>query len=264
MRRTITIVLAAGLALSMTACEALDRVLQVNIFEPFAAMSAEDISAASADELLTMSGSDAFYEALAEDPTAEAAVLATLEDSIADASPASPEFQEVTILMANIVLETSPAADFVGNIASVITTVMDTPPEGEDVDIEGIVEGLLPPEVYGADGALDETAFVEMIDALIAADLYFQQLGTAIGTDGYAEGADLSPGDVAQQALVAAIISSVVPPAGYVGTEGQYLFDLLNDDTTPPPDDFTLPDMESGYLYNILFAANIDLSGAAE
>lgn len=263
MRRTITIVLAAGLALTMTACEALDSVLQVNIFEPFAAMSAADISSASTDELLTMSGSGAFYDALAEDPAAKTTVIATLEATQAAAAPDSPEFQEVTVLLASIVLETTPAADFVGNIASVITEVMATPAEGEELDIEAIVQSLLPPEVY-VDGTLNEEAFIEMLDALADADLYFQQLGLAIGTDGYADGAEVSAGDVAQQALVAAMVASVEPPVGFVGTQGEYLFALMTDETTPPPTDFTMPDMESGYLYNLLLAANLDLSGVAE
>lgn len=262
MKRTMTIVLAAGLALSMTACEALDRVLQVNIFESFSALNSADIAAASADELLTMSGSDAFYESLAEDPEAEAQVLATLDAAKEDLAADSPEFQEITVLQASIVLETTPAADFVGNVAGALTTVME---ESEDVDIEGLVEDLLPADVYGADGALDEEVFIEMIDALVAADLYFQQLGGAIGEGGYADGADVSAGDIAQQALVSAIVANIDPPAGY-DTTGEYLYALLTDTSgsVAEPTDYAMPDMESGYLYNLLLAANIDLSGAAE
>lgn len=266
MRRTITIVLAAGLALTMTACEALDSVLQVNIFEPFAAMSAADISAASTDELLTMSGSSAFYEALAEDPTAKDTVLQTLETTKADLASSTPDFQEITALQAAIVLETTPAADFVGNIASVMTSLL-SDSEETDTEEEGYVEnlitGLLPAEVYNDDESIDETAFVAMIDALVDANIYFQQLGLAIGEDGYADGAEVSAGDVAQQALVAAVVAAIETPAGYE-SQGEYLYALLTVESTPEPEAFELPDMESGYLYNLLLAANIDLSGAAE
>ena len=78
--------------------------------------------------------------------------------------------------------------------------------------------------VISADGEIDEIAFVAMIDALVAANDYYVKLGDAIGTDGYAEDADISAGDVAQAAIVSAVIASIAsnPPAGY--SSGEYLY----------------------------------------
>ncbi|HRW25452.1 MAG TPA: hypothetical protein P5298_13670, partial [Spirochaetia bacterium] len=68
MKRTIMIVLAIAVALSMTACSALDALLSVNVFAPFAGVSAGAIEKATPDELVEMSGSESFYETLADDP----------------------------------------------------------------------------------------------------------------------------------------------------------------------------------------------------
>ena len=100
MKRTTTIVLAVFIALSMTACDALDAILQVNVFAPFAAVSANEITTATSDELLVLSGSDSFYATLAGDDEAKAAVLVRIDAAIADPATPPADKQELIVLAA--------------------------------------------------------------------------------------------------------------------------------------------------------------------
>ncbi len=257
MKRTIMIVLAIAVALSMTACSALDALLSVNVFAPFAGVSSGAIEKATPDELITMSGSESFYETLAAKPELKETVLKTIDEAMAEAPASSATYQELAVLGANIELQTSPAGDLINNIGGLFGSLASGDGgEGEDVDFADMIAGLIPPEVKNADGSLDKEAFVAMIDALVAADAYYERLGAAIGTDGYAAGAAISAGDVAQAALVSAIIAAIPTPVGY--TTGQYLYDLQNDvPGTPEMAEFSMPDMTTGSLYNILAAAGL-------
>jgi len=95
---------------------------------------------------------------------------------------------------------------------------------------------------------------------LLDADAYYRNLGTSIDTLGAVEAID---GDVAQSALIAAFIDQVSQstlPVGYTDT-GDYLYDLLTSPTPPAePTGFVMPDMESGYLGNLLAAAGLSFS----
>jgi hypothetical protein len=128
-------------------------------------------------------------------------------------------------------------------------------------DIRALIDSIAPDSLYADDGNVDQAAFIEMIDALLAADAYYQELGTAIGAGGYAADADVSAGDVAQSALIGAVIYAVSQslPGPYIDT-GTYLYDLLTDPDTAEPSGFTMPDMESGYLGNLLAAAGLTFS----
>jgi hypothetical protein len=131
-------------------------------------------------------------------------------------------------------------------------------------DIRALIDSIAPDSLYADDGSVDQAAFSEMIDALLAADAYYQALGTAIGTEGYADDADVSAGDVAQSALIAAVIKevSLSLPFGYSDT-GTYLYDLLTVPMTPEPTAaFEMPLMTpgSGYLSNLLAAAGLTFS----
>ncbi|HPG85750.1 MAG TPA: hypothetical protein PLQ29_03535 [Spirochaetales bacterium] len=246
MKRTIMIVLAIAVALSMTACSALDALLSVNVFAPFAGVSSGAIEKATPDELITMSGSESFYETLAAKPELKETILKTIDKAMAEAPASSATYQELAVLGANIELQTSPAGDLINNIGGLFGSLASGDGgEGEDVDFGDMIAGLIPPEVKNADGSLDKEAFVAMIDALVAADAYYERLGAAI-----------SAGDVAQAALVSAIIAAIPTPVGY--TTGQYLYDLQNDvPGTPEMAEFSMPDMTTGSLYNILAAAGL-------
>jgi len=257
MKRTTMIVLAVATALSMTACDALDAILQVNIFSPFAAVSVSEIKSADAATLIELAGSDSFFETLADDPDTKLDVLATIDEAMAATPTSSSTYQELAVLAAAIELQTTPAGELVNNISEIFTDLA----EGTvGDDIGAIITGIMPDSVLGADGVLgaeDKTAFVAMIDALEAANDYYMLLGAAI-PDGYADGTDVSAGDVAQSALVSAIVGGIEVPVAFTGTTGEYLYSLLTDPDNTPETTFVMPAMDSGPLGNILLAADLN------
>ncbi len=256
MKRTASIVLAASIALSMTACDALDAILNVNLFSAMAAVDENDIADADAGTLVELSASPSFYDALSGSPSTKASALATIDAALPGAAPADK--QELLALAANIELQTTPAGDLINNIGSLMSDLIEGT-EPDEAEIEGLIRGILPASVLGSGGVIDEAAFLSMIAGLEAANARYDDLGTAIGTGGYADGADVVAGDIAQSALVAAMIASVEIPAAYVASSniGDYLFDLLTDGLTPDPTAYTFPDTASGPLGNILSAAGI-------
>jgi len=261
MRRTVTILFALTMAMLFMACPGLDRVLEVNMYEPFAGVSDAAIKDADSGELLEMSASDSFYESLAEDPAAETAALATIDAAMEDAEGA--EYEDLAALGAMILLETSPAGELMENIALALPTLA----SGEaETDVDDILDLMLPDSVYDSDGELDEEAFTEMIDAMVAANEYYELLGTEIGEEGYASD-EISAGDIATAALVSAIVANVEPPVGM--STGDFLLLVLDPDTDPEDPlleegSFEMPDMESGYLYNLLAAGGISFGGAPD
>jgi hypothetical protein len=255
MKRTITIALAAAVALSMTACSALDAILQVNILKGIAALKADDIADADADTLLQMSNSGSFYDALADDPAVKAEVLDTLDAGIVGDADTADE-QELAILAADILLRTTAAGDLVNKVAAIAADLFQ---ETIDTNLQELIVTIVPASLLTEDGSVKEGAFLEMVDALLDADAYYQKLGNGIPTGVYAPDADISAsdaGNIAQSALIAAVVAAVVPTGGL--TTGEYLFSLL---TSPNPevDTFVLPNMESGYLGNLLKAAGLTI-----
>jgi hypothetical protein len=255
MKRTMMIVLAAAVALSMTACSALDAILQVNVLKGLAALKADDIAEADADTLLEMSNSTSFYVALAGNPAVKADVLVTINAEIGGSIDSAKD-QELAVLAADILLRTTAAGELVNNVAAIASDLMQ---DGAIADFQALIDTIAPASLYAADGSVDQVAFSAMIDALLAADAYYQALGNAIGAGGdYAAGTDVSKGDVAQSALIAAVIFEVSEslPGTYTDT-GEYLYDLLTGATALEPTTFTMPIMNSGYLGNLLAAAGL-------
>lgn len=260
MKRTATIILALAIALSMTACEALDAILNVNLFSAMAAVDEKDIADADAGTLVELSVSPSFYDTLEGDAALKADVILTIDAALPGAAPADE--QELLVLAANIELQTTPAGDLINNIGSLMSDLIKNT-EPDAAAIEGLVRDILPDSVLGAGGAIDEAAFLAMIAGLEAANARYVDLGSnAIPTGVYASGVDLVPGDIAQSALVTAVITAIEIPGTYslanpTDTPAEYLYALLNGDTTDQPS-FTFPVMTSGTpLGNILSAAGI-------
>jgi len=255
MKRTTTIVLAAAIALSMTACTALDSILGFNLFAGLAAVNESEIEDANAAELKDLSSSPSFYEMLAEDSTGElkAAVLVTINEERAILATDTAGYQELTLLAAQVELQTTPAGELVNNIGGIFD---DVAAGTLGTDIGSIMEQILPVSVFSAGTITDELAFVAMIDALVLADDYYQDLGGALVDGAYATDSSIVPGDVAQSAIVAAMVSNLVPPAGY--TTDKYLIDLINGVPDTPEITFDMDAvLNDPDLINILTAAGM-------
>ncbi|PKL07732.1 MAG: hypothetical protein CVV51_12575 [Spirochaetae bacterium HGW-Spirochaetae-7] len=260
MKRTVTLVLAVALALSMTGCEALDAILNVNLFSSMAAVKAADIEGADAGTLLELSASPSFYAALSGSPSTKTSALATIDGALGGSLPPATE-QELLALAAEIELRTTPAWDLVNNIGSLLSKLISGEPIDE-ANLENVIRGILPDSVLGAGGVINETAFLSMIAGLELAYLRYDDLGNAIGTGGYADGSDVIAGDIAQSAIVAAMVATIARPVSYGGTQttGAYLYALLLG-TADPPDTFDFDAMTSvPSLANILSAAGISFS----
>jgi len=269
MKRTTTIVLAAAIAVSMTACTALDSILGFNLFAGLAAVDESDIKDANASELIDLSSSDSFYDTLADKPELKAEVLEKIDLGLVSADPLSADYQELAFLAATIELQTTPAGELVNNVSGLFDSLIsgDTPTD----DLGLLIEGLLPDSVIASDGSINEAEFIDMINGLVEADDYFVLLGDSLEPDpdtgeyDYADGVDFTAGDVAQAAIVSSLVASITVPGGY-DTTGDYLYALLNDEVPDPDSDsFDVPEFDSPEfaltpLGKLLLAANLDFS----
>lgn len=266
MKRTTTIVLAAAIALSMTACTALDSILGFNLFSGLAAVNESDIENATTTELKDLSGSPSFYEMLVEKPELKETVLETIDSELyaPGVDKTTSTYQELAFLAATVELQTTPAGELVNNVSGLFESLI-SDDGGTTPDLGTLIDGIIPASVINADDTIDEGAFVAMINGLVAAEEYFALLGGALEPDpvtgeyDYAAGVDFSAGDVAQAAIVASLVASIATPAEYA-TTGDYLFALLTAPDTTTEVAFTEPNFETGYLANLLLAANLDFS----
>jgi hypothetical protein len=254
MKRLGLIILTFAAALTLSGCSALDALLQVNILKSLAAVSPDEIKSADSATLLDLSASSSFYETLAGDAATKDAALATIDASIGGSISGATD-EELAVLAANIELKTTPAFDLVNNVGSLISDLISGATLPNATTLKDTLLDLLPSSVLGSGGTINEAAFLSMVDGLVAANGYYDALGAAIGADGYASGTDISAGDVAQSALIAAMVASV--PKGTYPTTGEYLYALLTGSASAPTS-YDFPDMTLGTpLGNLLAAANI-------
>jgi hypothetical protein len=254
MKRSLVVLLAFALAMSLASCTFLDELLSVNLFEETMDLSVSDVNSSSVGDLLVLSESEAFFEALEDDPAVEAAVLVKTSYVIDPANIANYsdlEIQEAGILGANVLIYTSPAGDLLANA----TGLADADPAGI-TNVDELLNLILPASVYSGD-TINESAFREMIDAFLEANEYYVAIGTNLGTDYLAS--EVSAGDIAVGAYLGAVLVSIDPiPLAYSGDVGDYLYAVLEESEPAPAfDDPDLTQLEYAYLDAILDAASL-------
>ena len=257
MKRSLQLAAVAALALSLASCDALDKLLSVNLFYTPLKVSASDIQGMSLAELERMTGSPSFMEALAKDPALVAAVTAKMDAIISDSGSSPAQVQGAAAVAASVLIETTAAPKIINGIVSEFASGGSNLPSNE-TELVDFIEGLLPPELY-TNGVLDETAFVRMIDNLIFANDFYKSMGDSIGADGV-QGVNV--GEAAQNAVIAAFVAGVQPVIGSPAlSPGEVLYKKLNGDAITvvfaPPD---LSDSAFDYLENILDAAGLNLT----
>lgn len=257
MKRYLQLAAVAALALSLASCDALDKLLSVNLFATKFEVNASDIQGMSLAELERMTESPSFMEALAEDPTLVAAVTARMDAIISDSGSSPAQVQAAAAVAASVLIETTAAPKIINGIVAEFASGGANLPSDE-TEIVDFIEGLLPPELY-TNGVLDEAAFTLMIDNLILANDYYVSMGDSIGTDGVK---DVNIGAAAQNAVIAAFVAGVQPVTGPPAlSPGEVLYKKLNGDVITvvfdPPD---LNDPVFDYLENILDAAGLNLT----
>jgi len=254
MKRTTTIVLAASIALSMTACEALDSLLQVNIFAGFYTVSKDDVESSKSDApaLVVLAESDTFFETLADPANSvlKVDVLATITEAIALATEPAV-VQDLTLLGAEIELRTTGGDVVVNNIAGVLVDQTAIKTDG-NIDPAKLLTAIMPLSVVDDNGdIIDEATFKDIIDGFVAASTFYDQLGTSLAGGTY-EDTTVDAGTVLQSAVVAATLASLTIPADK--TAGEYLLSLA-DGTATYPAIFNFPVMTAGTSLGNLFTA---------
>ncbi|MFH2113477.1 MAG: hypothetical protein ABIJ86_03080 [Spirochaetota bacterium] len=249
MKRSMTILFALALAISLASCTFLDDLLNVNLFEETFELSTSDVTSSSVDELLVQSESDTFFETVEADPALKTAVLDKTLAVINDTGATPLAVQEAGILGASVIIYTSPAGDLLANA----TGLADGLPE--NATMEDLLDLIMPDSVYLDDGVtIDPEEFGKMIDAFVEANQYYTAIGDNLGDDYLTSSA--SAGDIAVGAYLAAVLVSI-DYTGYTDI-GDYLYAVLEEGVTPP--DFTAPDTtlpSYAYLDAILGAANL-------
>lgn len=251
MKRTLFVLSAIIILLTFTACEGLDKILQTNVYSGLGKVSTKEISKADADTLVELGKSPSFFDALKGDPGLTGDVLATINAALAGAN--NEDTQNLSMLAAEIQLQTTGGAVLVNNIASILAN-----PEGLDgldnsEDLKDFFINILPPGIVSG-GVIQEDAFVALINGFVAANTYFTQLNGALGSGVYAD-SDVSPGEIAQAAIVSAIVSSIANSVGGSGTPGANLYAF-----TQGSGNFTGEDFGSNFfnsISNILAAASL-------
>lgn len=244
MKRHLQLAAVAALALSLASCDALDKLLAVNLFYTPLEVSASDIQGMSLDELARQAESPEFYTLVYGDPDAKAAFEAKITAGLGSSDPATK--QQSAILGADMLIYGSGADQVINNVVNSMTDILDNPPLDDD-DFQALIEAIVPASVLG-----DEAAFKSMINALADAAGYYDQLGASIGAGNYVyDGANA--GEIAMNALVATMVASV-DTTGYTDA-GAYFYYLLTDPAPATPTvAFTT---ESGSLANLLLAAGL-------
>jgi hypothetical protein len=250
MKRLAAVAIVALLILSLASCDFLDQLLSVNLFDAPLKLSAADIADKSLDELSQLSGSPDFYDAVWGDAALTAAVLDQADAGVLSGDPAT--VQQAAILGADLYIYGSGADALINNVIAQYESFSGDPPD-DPAEIEAFLNTLVPASLLA-----DEAAFVAMINALVEADAYYQNLSDPVGVDPEL----VNAGEIAQNALVAAFVAEIVPHGNWVianpsGTLGEYLFDLLTIPATDAPTTYAPPNTSTGYLGNILSAAGI-------
>jgi hypothetical protein len=246
MKRYLQLAAAAALALSLASCDALDKLLSVNLFYTPLEVSASDIQGMSLSELERLSKSPEFYPAVFSDPAAKSAFKDKVATGLASGNPAT--VQQSAILGADMLIYGSGADQVINNVINSMTDILDNPPLDDD-DFQALIEAIVPTSLLG-----DEAAFKSMINAMVDAADYYDKLGESIGTGDYAYGG-ANAGEIAMNALLATMVYSVTVPGIYTDA-GDYFYYLLTD---LAPDTPTVSfSTEGNHLANLLAAAGLD------
>lgn len=220
-------------------------------------------------------GSDGLDQ-LGEDLTSPAVVDAMTEETVEeiedmlneeylDDGVTDEEDQQAAILLAELNLVTSSGDDVVNNIVGLALDLNESP----ELTKEEIAESLS--EIIPEDVLESPESFAYMVSGFLDANEAYEALGETIDTLGAPEDANM--GDVAQKAVVAFLVSSIVDNIVDSGrTEDEaiaLLYEMiLNPENADPADlnylestEISESNPEAVSLMNILEAAGLNLEG---
>lgn len=213
MKKTaVFITLLITLALFLTGCEGLNF-FEFNLFSELQyidpAGTATDITtdpnlndAQKMNQIEDLLDSDEFMESLAEDPDAITTITDYL-DGLVDGPADQPEEQQALLLTAKIDIQTSGGDELVGGVVGMFTDMLSRE-EGDPEPTEGeMIGAILPDGTSGSD-------FTAMVAGLYNANATYEELGSALTGDTNLNVDGLNEGEMAQNILIANILSSCV------------------------------------------------------
>jgi hypothetical protein len=262
MKRSMTILIALALVMSLASCTFLDDLLSVNLFEETREpMTSETVLNSTINELFMDSSELAFFDGISESVKLE---LTTKIEEFFDTIPTDPqEIQEAAVLGADILIYTTEAGPLLLNVMNLADDLSETP------TIDEVLNKVMPASMYDGTEITNPGLFIEMVDAFLAADVYYQRIGESL--DGTYASPSINPDDIAVAAFISAAIAGIGPPIDsgvttieeyltsdpYNGSLGAYLYEFMLDTSVNQPT-FELPDFSvDGYLANIINASSL-------
>ena len=205
-------VLLAALVLLLSGCEGLNF-FEFNLFEELQyidpAGTATDITTdpdttntEKMDQIEDLMDSDQFLESLQNDPTALATIVEYLE-GLVDGPADQPEEQQALLLTAKIDIQTTGGDELVGGVVTMFTDML-SQEEGDPEPSMGTIIGAILPDGTGV------TDFTSMVTGLYNANDAYDELGTALTGDTTLNVEGLNEGEMAQNILVANILSNCI------------------------------------------------------
>ncbi len=214
------------------------------------------------DQLETDLTSPAVVDAMTDETVDE--IEEMLIDEYLDDGVDSEEDQQAAILLADLNLVTSSGDDVVNNFVDTLVDFIGFTEQPSDEEIAGSLSEIIPEEVMAS-----PEAFAELINGFLDANEAYEAFGASLET--LPPPTDANLGDVAQKAVVAFIVSSVVDAFVAAGnTEAEaiaILYAIIQDpEGADPallgnlqPPDISEENPEAFALMNILDAAGLDL-----
>lgn len=277
--RRAAILLALAVVLGLTSC---DQLFEMNLFKDITheELSASDLSSSSPAEVADLLDSEVYRDQIAADPELKTAIIANLEQTMID-TPSGPVFQEAAVVLAQVYIETSPAAEMSTGLIAELPTLLDKGDTMTATDIVDSFSAALPADIADALDAGTSTppqSFIDMIAAFTGAETAYLSLGADLDDSGteVAYATDVSDSealDIAVNAAVSVFVS-IVDQVDTNQSVAEALWSALVDPDnadayihldsaalTKYTDDSSTNLSYDPSLMNLLTAAGIDMSG---
>jgi hypothetical protein len=228
--KSLYVIVFVLLAVALVSCDAM---LGINLFAKDMTSTPDELSKKTTQELMDEAGPQ-FFEMLVADETGEltAAVLANLTNTY-ETSTDTEEVADAALLIVQVELATSPAGQLINGA---LTSLVGVDP-AETSDPVSVFAQILPvsvlnPAFVGSEitvdnigEAVNEEEFLDMIEQMTASLEYYQTISTNL-EDGEYPPEVIS--EVAMGAIFSSVITSIDTPDGYVGTQGDFLYELIS------------------------------------
>lgn len=264
MKRIMQVIVLIGAVFALIGCEALLSFNLFSILDTPETPTVKQLDTMEDSELLEtvteLLETDSFMQDVAGDEDIRTAVLENLAEIYDESSDADiTEQQQASLLVAEIELNSTAAGEVVDDFVNVMDEILEEPPDS------GSPEEFAETVVTAVFADVTEDNFDETLDALLAAAEAYTFYGESLDDTGEVVAPEnLNTGAVAQDAIVAILISEIVDVDGAGDQPGLLTlkeFKAIVVDDAPFPEDFAIvenPLEENVALVNILDASGME------